>query len=551
MRQRLNIGPGDVVAELLPQLVRPGPRWATPELALGDVVERVLEQVLALGDARAIPCLVCLLGAPELRARRAAARALDGLMPRSLTDLALLDSKIRDRGLYAYDTWWPLDRPQLNHRLTEPQVRFVIDEGLSLRVLGVLSFNAEGRIRELATRALAGFSGGEEVPFLLLRANDWVSQVVQPARNGLLRRCTAEYAPIFAAALPLVERVAAKRRVDHGWLVRAIHALLTETEPGLDELTRLFTGAGERDSRRAAARLIRAADGLSPLRFPDGLADPDPIVRTVLVTATLERASNEQLAQWIPRFLADSSARIRALTFATAEAKYPALLAARLQDLLFDENVWLREFARQKLKRSGSHDFAKTYADEILAGDAKRLRAALAGLGEVGTEKHAPIALPHVSMGSSRTRRVALRTVHQLQKTSAAATILAALGAGSAGVSKVATEIVLGRSSGVLADDLAALTESSFVHVRANALRALAGTDRWEALIAGLQRLSDAEPRVVQAAQRILAGWERMPAALYTRPNERQRARIRAALATTGSSVPAVSKTINTVLGST
>jgi len=62
--------------------------------------------------------------------------------------------------------------------------------------------------------------------------------------------------------------------------------------------------------------------------------------------------------------------------------------------------------------------------------------------------------------------------------------------------------------------------------------------------------LSDAEPRVVQAAQRILAGWEQMPGELYTRPNERQRARIRAALAATGSSVPAVSKTINTVLGS-
>jgi hypothetical protein len=109
--------------------------------------------------------------------------------------------------------------------LTEPQVRLAIDEGLSLRVLGLLSFNAEGRIRELATRVLAGLSGGEEVPFLLLRANDWVSQVVQPARNGLLRRCTAEYASIFAAALPLVERVAGKRRVDHGGLVRAIHAL--------------------------------------------------------------------------------------------------------------------------------------------------------------------------------------------------------------------------------------------------------------------------------------------------------------------------------------
>jgi hypothetical protein len=467
-----------------------------------------------------------------------------------LTDLVFLESKIRDRGIYGYDTWWPEDRPQLDHGLTESQARLAIAEGLPIRVLGVLSFNADGRVRELATRALAGLSGGEEAPFLLLRANDWVSEVMQPARNALLRRCTEQYAAIFAHALPLVERVAAKRRVDHGSLVRAIHALLTDTKFGLESVTRLLAGAGDRDTRRAAARLVRASDKLTPLHFHEGLSDSDPIVRTLLVTATLERATTEQLQEWVPRFFADSSARIRALTFTTAEAKCPDLLASRLQTLLFDENVWLREFARQKLCCSDPQDFKRLYVDAVVGGNPTTLRAALAGLGEVGTEEDAVFAVPLVTAGPARTRRAALQTVHKLQKERAAPTIFAALADESAGVSKVATELVLGGSSGVLADELVALTASSCAHVRANALRALAGTDRWEALIAGLERISDVEPRVAQAADRILAAWRRIPASLYTRPSPSQHARIRAALLTNGASLPDVSRTINAVLGS-
>jgi HEAT repeat protein len=551
MVQRLNVGGGEAVAALVPRLVRPGPRGGKAELVSADEVERVLEQVLALGDARVVPCLVELLGAVEQRVRHAAVRTLDGLVPRGLTDLVLLESRIRDRGIYCYDAWWPEDRPQLGHGLTESQARLAIAAGLPMRVLGVLSFNADGRVRELATRALAGLSGGEEVPFLLLRANDWVSQVLEPARNALLRRCSEQHAATFAGALPLVERIAAKRRVDHGWLVRAIHTLLTDSEPGLESLTRILAGAGDRDTRRAAARLVRASDKLAPLHFHQGLADSDPIVRTLLVTATLERATTEQLQEWVPRFLTDSSARIRALTFTTAEAKCPDLLATRLQTLLFDDNVWLREFARQKLSRTGQQDFRRLYVDAVVVGNPTTLRAGLAGLGEVGTEEDAAFAVPHVTTGPARTRRVALQTVHKLQKQRAAATILAALGGESAGVSKVATELVLGRSSGVLTEDLVGLTVSSCAHVRANALRALAGTDRWEALIAGLERVSDSEPRVARAADRILALWRQIPASLYTRPSASQHARIRAALLRNGASLPKVSSTINAVLGST
>jgi hypothetical protein len=93
------------------------------------------------------------------------------------------------------------------------------------------------------------------------------------------------------------------------------------------------------------------------------------------------------------------------------------------------------------------------------------------------------------------------------------------------------------------------LTVSEHVHVRANALTALASMDRWEALIAGVRSAGDSEPRVIQAAQRILVRWMSVPAALYTRPSEDQRLRIRSALAS-APDLADVKRTLNTILGS-
>lgn len=127
-------------------------------------------------------------------------------------------------------------------------------------------------------------------------------------------------------------------------------------------------------------------------------------------------------------------------------------------------------------------------------------------------------------------------------------TLLVALAGDSVGVSNVATQLILGGRSGVLPDDLVTLTASPHAHVRVNALRTLAGSDRWEALIAGLERISDEDPRVAQAAESILANWRRIPMDLYTRPNASQSARIRSALMNDNPVLSEVRSTIEAIL---
>jgi hypothetical protein len=83
--------------------------------------------------------------------------------------------------------------------------------------------------------------------------------------------------------------------------------------------------------------------------------------------------------------------------------------------------------------------------------------------------------------------------------------------------------------------------------VRANALVVLAANDRWEALITALERLTDADQRVVIAARSILASWRYFPPNLYSRPSANQRERLRAALRAAPADPPALSELVHII----
>lgn len=549
MRNRFGIQRGEAVAELLPQLVQTGALWRTAGLASERVVLPVLSKLAELGDERAIPCLSAVLGADQASIRDAAARAVEKLMPSDLAGLVLLETTIRDRGEYASDAWWPSDRPGIDRYIPERVARAVIGSEPPTKVLGLLSFNPNGHTRELATRALAGTTDDAALVFLLLRANDWVPQVSEVARSALVRRCVPERARSFVGVLPLVERLNAQRRVDNAALIAQIETVITGTHVGVAALVAALASETDRDVRRAIARLI-AVRAVPIVGFEGAFADKDPVVRTRVVLGALKHCSGTELERWLPQFLLDPAPRIRSLAFQAADAKLPDVLRAVLPGLLFDGNFWMREFARQKmgLERKG---FAALYAAEIARGDSPKLRAAIAGLGEVGTVDDVAVIVPRTQTGSSRTRQVALRALFGLLKEKAVPPLVDALGSDFEGVSKVATELLLTPGLIAFGDDVAPLTRALAPHVRANALRAIAGIDKWEALIAALERAADPDARVVATAQRILARWTYAPHELYSGPKGGQRERLRTALVAAPPGFENVARTVNFILGST
>lgn len=549
MRNRLSIRRGEPLAELLSLLVQTGPRWSRAELAPEPVVRPVLSKLAELRDERAIPCLSAVLGAEQASIRDAAVHAIERSMPSDREGLVLLENTIRDRSEYAIEVWWPSDRPGLHGDIPEPVARTVIANQPPTNVLGLLSFNSNGYVRERATRALAQAESSASLAFLLLRANDWVPQVSNVARCELVRRCTPERAESFVGLLPLVERLSAQSRVDNAALVAQIESVISETPAGLAALVTALSSKSDRHVRRAVARLI-ATRFVPMARFESVFADPDPVVRTRVVLGALKHGSSAELRRWLPQFLADPLPRIRSLAFHAADAAVPELLRAMLPELLFDGNLWLREFARQKLGRERS-DLAALYAAEVAKHDSPKLRAAIAGLGEIGTLDDAALIRPHTETGSSATRQAALRALCGLLKEKAVPLLIEALGSDYKGISKVAVELLLTRGSVVFAEDVAPLTHARAPHVRANALSVVAGTDKWEALIAALERAGDPDSRVLAAAQLILARWTVVPHSLYSRPKGAQRERLRAALGGVPPGFEDVVRTVSFILGRT
>lgn len=73
------------------------------------------------------------------------------------------------------------------------------DEATRTAVLGVLSNHHNGYVREEAVRLLSQVTDGSELPYLLVRQNDWVAPISVPhptgCRRAAPRRLSAAFRP--------------------------------------------------------------------------------------------------------------------------------------------------------------------------------------------------------------------------------------------------------------------------------------------------------------------------------------------------------------------
>src|SRR5687768_3502571 len=83
---------------------------------------------------------------------------------------------------------------------------------LPTRAIGALSFHPSGRVRERAVKRLAATSGGLELPFLLIRLNDWVDVIARRAEEAVRARLLPAYAEEFVDQLPIVLRLESRKR---------------------------------------------------------------------------------------------------------------------------------------------------------------------------------------------------------------------------------------------------------------------------------------------------------------------------------------------------
>ena len=156
----------------------------------GRAPDRVdlITQLAEFGELEVIPYIFSLVVDGPGAVAAAAARAVAALMSDiSSRQLLQLDLAIRQHS----GAWWSSAAGFDYHLLSPAKVKRLIGHGeASTMLLGIASFTANGYVREAAIKKLAEIRTGRELPFLVVRINDWVPQVQSAAQDALEERLT-------------------------------------------------------------------------------------------------------------------------------------------------------------------------------------------------------------------------------------------------------------------------------------------------------------------------------------------------------------------------
>jgi hypothetical protein len=371
-----------------------------------------------------------------------AARAADAILQRATPeDIAWLD-----RHRPSWDPYFPARSGWDALRPDDLGVDTPDATGPRAAVIALASIHPSGFVRERAVRLLAGRRDGGELPYLLVRVNDWVAPVREAAGAAVRARLQTGYAAHFVRCLPLVDALRGERRAPHLALIGDIEALLCTqaAAPAVDEALR----RGGRALRRASARI--AARSGDPALLRRAAVDSDPIVATLAARAITKTWSADALREVLPR-LRRGPPRVRCLALEATCARFAGEAEPHLRRALVEEACSVRELARFLWPKAdrGPLDFAAFYREALALAKGRTFAAALYGLAETGGESDAPLFEPHLHDPRSAVRAAAVMGLGRCGMTRYGDALLAAMKDPSSQVASLARRWVrlrLGRA---------------------------------------------------------------------------------------------------------
>lgn len=440
-------------------------------------------------------------------------------------DLPRVETEVRRRvswwGVRAGQTWLDLAPRGLDRKAPGGWLR--------TPYYGVASFHPNGYVREAAVGALAAEGSGRELPYLVLRLNDWVEPVRRSAEEAVRDRLTTEHAEAWGRALPLVLGLSDRQRHDAGDLEAQVIALLAADGDAL----RAVLSAGDRTVRRAAVRVALDAGGAAAQTAVDlAASDSDVLVRLAVAGAVRAGRAVDPAVQ--AALLADPAMGVRReALLGLVEHDAPGTDAA-LRAALLDAHGSVRHDARFFVARRAGEpvDFADVYRRALAraseGGTSRELRAALGGLAETGGAPDAALALPYLDDRRASVRASALRALVGLDPGGHAGRVVAAIEDPSPRVARTAAGVVADGLPGVDAEAVfSRALAGSVAHVRREALRALGRLPHWSALPHLLRAAVHPDPDTSAQAADGLERWVARSARVFTTPTAAEAAAAR------------------------
>ncbi|QLQ40531.2 hypothetical protein [Micromonospora robiginosa] len=386
------------------------------------------------------------------------------------------------------------------------------------------STHADGRIREQAVAAMADRPYPEVVPFLVVRAADWVAPVRNRARAGLALVLADDADTHLPAVLPTALRLEVRARAGFA-VAQARVAVLAATE---QTWRGLLASAGRRERRF----VLDTALARGVLRTPELVtlaeSDPDVRVRAWAAEAACRDAVWTRRHDVLRRLTRSKRAEVRVVALTgLVRAGQDADVAGHLDD----DAPLVRAVARDAARRLGAdareHYRAGVASEEPVVG-------AIAGLAETGSAADAPLLRRLLGHERPKVRAQAVRSLRLLDAVVAGEVVPLVRDPSPAVVREVTR--ALRPVAGALPPDLPwELLRDGRVELRRAGYRLLRGRGAGVELRAALVLAADGDPRLAERGRadatrlaRDAAGttWRRAPRP-ELRVTEAERARLR------------------------
>ncbi|HEU4770005.1 MAG TPA: HEAT repeat domain-containing protein [Pyrinomonadaceae bacterium] len=453
-----------------------------------------------IGESREPAAIIDLLSftlASEFDVAATAALAIQKLLPANpVAELIRMESALSHGLTYSgqsYYDWYKLSPDQLGS--------FERFGDAAVSLFGVASIHHSGYVREAALRKLSPIRSGAELPFLILRLNDWVSNVRNVAYHAIQARLTPEYCRHFIANLPVISRLERAGRVDHTPIIHAINQLLQS-----DECRSALLGSlksEDRHIRRAGFRLVLDVVHPGPEVLKLALADEDTVIRQLAAKTISSRP--EMFGLFLGSMKHDRFMPVRREALRIAVATNSPDVVEQLQSGLLDSHASIREECRWHLQKIQATDFAAFYRQHLEGRD---LYSAISGLGETGRADDSLLIAPHATHHTSKIRRAAIKALAALNPKAHLDLFMTALADEVPNVSRHALK-ALSRKTSLLsvAQVWDLFSSSSRVHVKRNALSLIQKFGKWESISYLLRALREPDPDLVTQTQRAIQHW--------------------------------------------
>jgi HEAT repeat protein len=474
----------------------------------------VIDDIVSTGEIEAALALLTLALAGPATHRAPLLEGLDRLVRAApVGSLLWLEHRARVVSEWRREGWaWSSD-------VTPERARSLSSRRAS--AAGVASVHNSGHVREAAVEVLAASDDPLAIPFLLMRANDWVVPVRDAAARGIDEHLARGGGGPFIPYLELVDRLRTAGRSKLQPLAdRVLNALAA---PGATAALKAGCASESRTVRRRCFELAFSARTLDlGSLVPAGLGDPDSVVRTL--TARAARSLD-----WldIRPFIDDM------LTSTTPAARFSALDVVwkregagsrRMQErFALDPHPHVRGTARWFLRTIAGFDGAAFYRTALASvTGGPELIGAVEGMGEVGTADDAPLVLPFLQHERARVRAAAVHALGSIGSKLHREAVVAALSDPSARVCRAARRVLL-RGAPVDPERLTfAALSSRYPHERRAAVELAGAHDYWVAGVLLLRIAGTRDPATAARTAAALTAWESRYNRVFTKPTPRQ-----------------------------